>query len=294
MLITGSCGFLGRYLCHEFADCDVTTLGLNPRNNIVCDLALNIPGFSRGFDLVVHAAGDARADKAESVNHQGTINLCKGLEANPPKELVFISTVQVYGKTEGEEFDETTPIVPITNYGISKHRAEEYLKQWCKKHNVILTILRPSLIVGTGMKGTLRSMVNGIYRGYYHHIKGNEARRSVVHASDVSLVVKKIAPIGGEFNVTDGENPSVYDLAEAFAYRMGDKRIYTMPTWMAKTAAKLGDIFAPSKSPITTPKLGQLTGTLTFNSDAITKVIDWTPNKVTHYLRTHNYDENSL
>ena len=257
-------------------------------------MSLNNPTFSKGFDLVVHAAGDSRPEKAEPVNHQGTINLCKGLEANPPKEFVFISTVQVYGKTEGENFSEETVIEPTTNYGKSKHHAEMFLQQWCEKFGVILTILRPPLIVGTGMKGTLRSMVNGIYRGYYHHIKGNEARRSVIHATDVSTVVRKISPIGGAYNVTDGDNPSVYDLAEALAFRMGDKRIYSLSMKSVKLLAKFGDIVCRSKFPITTQKLSQLTNTLTFNGDAICQKIDWTPNKVTHYLRTHNYDENSL
>lgn len=294
MLITGSCGFLGRYLCHEFNDCDVTTLGLNPRNEIVCDLSLCAPEFSRGFDLVVHAAGDSRPDKAEPVNHHGTINLCRGLEATPPKQLVYISSVQVYGKSEGEDFDESTPIEPATNYGKSKHNAERFLTKWCDEREVTLSIIRPALIVGTGMKGTLRSMVNGIYRGYYHHLKGNNARRSVIHASDVSLVVRKIASIGGTYNLTDGVNPSVHELAEALAFRMGDKRIYTMPMGLARFAAKVGDLVCPSRFPITTTRLAQLTSTLTFNSDAITSAIDWKPNCVTHYLRTHNYDENSL
>lgn len=269
-------------------------MGLNPRNNIVCDLSSNIPEFSRHFELVVHAAGDVRPDKAESVNHQGTINLCKGLEANPPKQFVFISSVQVYGKSEGEDYDESTPIEPTTSYGKSKHNAEKYLTQWCAERGVTLSIIRPALIVGTGMKGTLRSMVNGIYRGYYYHLKDNEARRSVIHATDVSNVVNKIASIGGTFNLTDGVNPSVYELAEALAYRMGDKRIYTMPMKMAKLIAKIGDVVSPSKFPLTTAKLSQLTNTLTFNSDAIAAKIDWKPNSVTNYLRTHNYDENSL
>ncbi|MBR3766337.1 MAG: NAD-dependent epimerase/dehydratase family protein [Muribaculaceae bacterium] len=294
MLITGSCGFLGRYLCHEFSDCDVTTLGLNPNNNIVCDLSINVPKFSRGFDLVVHAAGDPRNEKADAVNHFGTINLCKGLEADPPREFVFISSVQVYGKTKGEDYDESEPIEPFTEYGKSKAKAEEFLKQWCCERGVKLSIIRPPLIVGTRMKGTLRSMVNGIYRGYYFHFKNNSARRSVVHAVDVSHVVRLISPIGGIFNVTDGAHPSVYDLAEAFAYRMGNRRIYTIPMWMARLAAKCGDVVGYNNSPITTVKLSHLTDTLTFNSDAISKVIDWTPNVVTNYLRTHNYDENSL
>ena len=280
-------------MCHEFSDCDVTTLGLNPRNEVVCDLSSSVPRFQRRFDVVVHAAGDARSQMADAVNYQGTINLCKGLDANPPQEMVFISSVQVYGKEEGVDYDESTTANPITEYGISKYKAEQFLHQWCEKHSVKLSIIRPPLIVGTRMKGMVRSMVNGIYRGYYYHIQGNDARRSVVHASDVSAVVRKIAPVGGTYNVCDGVSPTVHDLAEALAYRMGDKRIYTISAKRAKLLARIGD-FLGEKSPLNTKKLEHLTQTLTFNGDAITSVIDWTPNSVTEYLRTHNYDENSL
>lgn len=242
----------------------------------------------------MHAAGDIRPEKSNSVNFTGTINLCKSLENNPPKQLVYISSVQVYGKTSGENLDESTPVNPTSPYGKSKHDAETYLIEWSKAHNVILTILRPPLILGTGMKGTLRSMVNGIYRGYYHHIKGNQARRSIIHATDVAKVVKLIAPIGGTYNITDGANPSVYDLAEALSYRIGNKRIYTISMKFAKFLAKIGDIINSDKFPLTSKKLTQLTETLTFNGDAIKNAIDWKPNIVTHYLRNHNYDENSL
>lgn len=271
----------------------MTTLGLNTRNEIVCDLSMCVPEFTRKFDLVVHAAGDQRPEKAESVNHQGTVNLCRGLEHNPPRELVFISSVQVYGKDSGENYDESTPVNPKTEYGKSKYNAEQFLKKWCESHSVTLTILRPPLIVGSRMKGLLRSMVNGIYRGYYFHIKDNESHRSMIHATDVSIVVRKISSFGGIYNITDGINPSVCDLAEALAYRMGNKRIYTIPMPLVKFAVRIGDKIGYS-APITTQKMLHLTQTLTFNSDAISRVIDWTPNSVVEYLRTHNYDENSL
>lgn len=284
---------MGRYLCHEFNDCDVTTLGLNHRNDIVCDLSKSKPIFNRRFDLVVHAAGDPRPEKSDAVNHVGTRNLCKGLENNPPREFVFISSVQVYGKDCGVNYDESTPIDPKTEYGKSKYNAEQFLIEWCNRYSVTLTILRPPLIVGTRMKGLLRSMVNGIYHGYYFHIKGNDTRRSVIHATDVSLVVRKISSKGGIYNITDDVAPSVYDLAEALAYRMGDKRIYSLPMAFVKFVAKIGDIVGYS-FPITTQKLSHLTQTLTFNSDAIKNAIEWSPNSVVEYLRTHNYDENSL
>ena len=204
-----------------------------------------------------------------------------------------MSSVQVYGKEEGEDYDESTIPAPTTEYGKSKYNAEQYLVEWCEKYSVKLSIIRPPLIVGTRMKGLMRSMVNGIYRGYYFHIGGNEARRSVVHATDVSAVAKKISSVGGVYNVCDGVSPTVHDLAEALAYRMGNKRIYTISMKKAKFFAKIGN-FLGGIVPISIYKLSHLTTTLTFNGDAITKVIDWKPNSVTEYLRTHNYDENSL
>lgn len=267
-------------------------MGLNPFNDYECDLSIKIPDFTSNFELVVHAAGDTRPEKSASVNLEGTRNLCKALVNNPPQQLVFISSVQVYGKSIGDNFDETLQPQPITEYGKSKYDAEKYLTEWCKTHNVKLSVLRPPMIIGTGMKGTLRSMVNGIYRGYYRHIKENEARRSIIHAIDVASAVKAIAPIGGTYNITDRDNPTVHDLAEALAYRIGNKRIYSISMKKARLLAKLGDRF--SFIPFSTAKLKQLTDTLTFNSDAISLAIDWQPHCVTNYLRTHNYDENSL
>lgn len=251
-----------------------------------------MPHFSRHFDTVIHAAGDCLPNKAFNVNFNGTCNLCRALEYAPPRQLVYISTVQVYGITSGMDIDEAVTPAPKTEYGISKFKAEEYLRQWCAANNVILTILRAPLIMGTGMKGTLRSMVNGINNGYYFHIKGNNARRSIIHATDVARAAKDLAPAGGTYNITDDSHPSIRDLGEALAYRIGNRRIFTFPAGIVKLAAKLGDRFPAV--PFSSRRYNQLTTTLTFNSDAILKVIDWRPHNVVNYLRTHNYDENSL
>ncbi len=261
-------------------------------NDVVCDLSANTPHFSQRFDLVVHAAGDSREQWASKVNVDGTRNLCKGLETMPPKQLVYISSVQVYGISSGTEIDETTIPQPKTEYGKSKYQAEEYLRQWCNDHRVTLSILRVPLIMGTGMKGTLRAMVNGIHNGYYFHFKGNEAYRSIIHAIDVARVSRLLAPIGGTYNISDRCHPSVYELGEAIAHRLGGKRIFTLPMGLVKFIAKIGD--KCPVIPFSTTRMEQLTTTLTFNSDAISRIIDWQPIDVVNYLRTNNYDESSI
>jgi nucleoside-diphosphate-sugar epimerase len=284
---------LGRFLCNEYNDCRVTSLGLDSANDIICDIANNKPALSVRFDTVIHAAGSTYHENAMEVNLNGTINLCEALSNNPPQQFVFISSVQVYGIDSREDIDESTPANPTTPYGKSKLQAEQYLAQWCNSHNVTLSILRPALIMGTGMKGTLLSMVKGISDGYYFHIKGNDARRSIVHALDVAKAARLIAPIGGTFNLTDNTHPTVHDLAESIALRIGGKRIYTLPRWCVNIAAKIGDIMG-DKAPLSSKKLQQITNTLTFNSDAISKVIDWTPVNVSEYLRNHQYTDNDI
>ncbi len=227
-----------------------------------------------------------------SVNYDGTRRICEALEKDLPREMVYISSLSVYGLIEGENIDESTPLKPTTEYGISKLKAEQHLTEWCEKHSVRLSILRPALIVGTGMKGTLGSMVRGINAGYYFHIKGNEARRSVVHAYDVARATRLIAPIGGTYNLADGVHPTVHDLAEAIAHRMGDKRISTLSQRMVKIAARIGDIVGII--PFSTARLSQLTQTLTVSTAAIESVIDWQQRNVVDFLLTHEYDENDL
>src|SRR5690554_2651640 len=104
LLFTGASGFLGRNIMPILEkQYEVKTLGLEG-DDIVANIATNIPEISEEFDIVLHAAGKAHAiPKTESekqsffdVNYQGTVNLCKALEKTTlPRAFVFISTVAV-------------------------------------------------------------------------------------------------------------------------------------------------------------------------------------------------------
>lgn len=54
---------------------------------------------------------------------------------------------------------EDHPLNGDTPYAKSKIMAEEYLIRWCQKNNVILGILRPSLLAGKNALGNLGAMV---------------------------------------------------------------------------------------------------------------------------------------
>ena len=83
-----------------------------------------------------------------NVNVLGTINLLEGLiKSNLPKQFIFISTVSVYEKIEGESINEDSPLLAVDPYGKSKIEAESISRKWCENHNIVCTILRLPLVV---------------------------------------------------------------------------------------------------------------------------------------------------
>ena len=218
LLFTGGTGFLGNnimpILSNEY---DVTTIGITPNDMIQSNLAKDIPTLLEHYEVVLHACGKAHlVPKTEAekqvffdVNYQGTINLCSALErVGVPKSFVFISTLSVYGVKTGEMIDETHPLDGTSPYAKSKIMAEEYLTDWAKKNNVVLSILRPSLMVGPNAPGNLGAMVNGIKEGRYFNINHGTARKSLLMVYDIANVLPKLVDKGGVYNICDDTHPS--------------------------------------------------------------------------------------
>ena len=105
------------------------------------------------------------------------------------ESIYFISTVAVYGCEYGENITEEHPLNGTTPYAVSKRMAEEYLQEWCHNHNVILGILRPSLIAGPNPPGNLGAMIKGIESGKYFSIGGGKVRKSVLMVEDIARLV---------------------------------------------------------------------------------------------------------
>jgi len=295
LLVAGAGGFLGKYVMRELSDrhlTDVDTLGLKSSDSVVCDLIHDVPELPYRYETVINLVGTCRKANAGNVNIATVEHLLAALDAALPREMVYVSSVEVYGRTEGEGYTEETIPAPESVVGRAKLRTEEVLAQWCTERGVKLTILRCPPIVGTGMEGPLRSLVNSIYRGTYHHIDDETSRVSVVHAVDVARAIVDLAPIGGLYNFTDGVDPTRHDLAEAFAFRLQNKRIYTLRARRARMTARIAD-FIPFAG-YGTAKLAERYRSLTYSSDKAAALLRWRPNSVTDYLRTHNYDENSL
>ncbi len=203
---------------------------------------------------------------------------------------LMVSSTDIYGPGCPLQADEDTPVDSSSEWAA---RERDFSRAAGAMH-LVPVILRCPDIVATGMTGFPRKLAEAVYRAVYYKFPGNEARRSVVHATDIGRVAAALASGGlpqtsGRetliYNLTDGTDPLIDELAEAFAYRMGNKRISTLSTrpqqWFGRKV--YGE-----------RRYASYTTSRTFSSARIALDLAFRPTGVCNYLRTHVYDENSL
>ncbi len=287
ILLTGQNGFLGKVLLKTLKtnkETIIKTCSRSQNSDFPLDLSIKMPNFQTKFDTVIHTAGSAHIvpinDYDSHLFHQtnviGTNNLLKSLTKVTPNHFVFISSVSVYGLSEGLLINETFPLLAKDPYGKSKIDAEFVVKKWCEEHNVICTILRLPLIIGVNPPGNLRLMIQAIEKGYYFNIGGGTAKKSMVLASDIAKFILKAAEIGGTYNLTDGMHPSLNELTKSISTNLDKSFVPNMPLFIAKVLAKIGDKLGNS-FPINSNKLKKITSTLTFDDSKARIAFGWNP-----------------
>ena len=286
ILFTGGTGFLGKNAMPVLKErYEVTTCGITKNDMIKANFVTDVPELPEKYDIVLHACGKAHVvPKTEAekkaffdVNYTGTKHLCEALEkVGVPKAIVFISTVAVYGCEYGDLITEEHPLEGKTPYAKSKIMAEEYLTEWCKKNNVVLGILRPSLLAGRDAPGNLGAMVNGVRRGFYMNIAGGKVIKSILMAEDIARILPSLVEKGGTYNVCDTRQPSFGELSVSVAKQLGKGKPMNIPYWVAWCMAKVGDLLG-SKAPINSYKLEKMTKSLTFSNEKARKELEWEP-----------------
>ncbi len=292
MLLTGASGFLGGEIIKTLGAAKIKTLSRH-NADYIADLRNEVPILNETFETVIHAAGKAHMipktpeEKQDffNVNLQGTQNLLTALEKSGlPQHFVLISTVAVYGAESGTLINEDSPLRASDPYGQSKIEAENLVTEWVNKHKVTLTILRLPLLAGPNPPGNLKSMINGIKKGYYFNIAGGKAKKSMVLAVDVASIIPITAPIGGTYNLTDGCHPSFHELSALIAQQVGKSIPNNIPAFMARLMALAGDIIG-KKSPINSDKLKKIMSDLTFDDAKARKLLGWQPTPVLKGLK---------
>ena len=150
------------------------------------------------FDVVNHHAAqmDVRRSVAEphydaDVNILGSINLIECSKKFGVKRFIYISSGgAVYGEPEYLPCDETHPVNPICQYGVSKHTVEHYLFLYKVNYGLNYTVLRYPNVYGPrqdprGEAGVVAIFLGKMLSDKQVTINGDgEQQRDYVYVSD--------------------------------------------------------------------------------------------------------------
>lgn len=191
----------------------------------------------QGVDVVIHAAARAHVMREEAqdplteyrrVNVQGTSNLARRAAAAGVRRFVFISSIKVNGEATlpGRPFTADDVLAPEDAYGISKAEAETDLRRIAQETGMEVTIIRPPLIYGPGVKGNFSSLIDWVRRGLPLPLGGiAHNRRSLVGLDNlVDLIwvcVEHPKAANQTFLISDGEDLSMAELLRRISKALG-------------------------------------------------------------------------
>lgn len=184
ILVTGANGFVGKAVCGHLLGLGKNVRGA-VRGNLLASYQVQAPSLTadanwtaqlENVDVVVHCAArvhvmlDTATDPLaafRAVNTEGTLNLAKQAINAGVRRFIFISSIKVNGEhTEpGQPFDEIVQSPPQDPYGRSKYEAEQALMALATESEMTVTIIRPPLIYGNGVKANFASMVKWVRKG---------------------------------------------------------------------------------------------------------------------------------
>lgn len=265
-LVTGANGMVGRSLCNQLRErghfvraafrSDAARAG-GGENIAVGSFHAHTDWSAavKNIDVVVHLAArvhvmnDEAADplaEFRKVNVAGTLALARQAGMSNVKRIVFVSSVKVHGEYTllGESFSELDLPAPKDDYALSKHEAERGLTRLMTETGMEITIIRPPLIYGPGVKANFGTLARAVHHGWILPLGGIKNKRSMValdNLVDFIFTCSTHPRAANEvFLVSDGQDMSTTELVYGLASAVGvHARLVTLPAWAVNKAGAL-------------------------------------------------------
>jgi len=260
-LVTGGTGFIGSHLLSflhrnniEINLISRCTHGIGFVNNYICDLSNeDVPHDAiNNVDAVFYLAGIFNNKSAQysdyyNINVNAPLSLLNLSIKNRVKSFIYVSSVKA------GMFDAcASTALPKKNtceyfYAKSKFEAEKEILEVGKNNDINVSIIRPSLVYGSGVNGNLQRMIWAIKNKKFPPIPDTNNKRSMVHVDDLIEVIYLSSideRANGEiFIVTDLQSYSTKDiyLSILSGLAMTPYR-WSVPKSIFYIVSKVGDI----------------------------------------------------
>lgn len=244
-LITGGQGFLGTALIHripkdhKFVVLDKVVRNGTTSSVISCDVTSQA-SLRRAFDrikpqIVVHLAAVTGVERCNAdpslsfeTNVLGTFNVALA-SANVNAHLIFASSREVYGETQGENSAEADPCHPNNFYGTTKLIGEQLIQAVAKLRGLRYTILRFTNLYGPrGDQYIVALVVKKLLAGESVTILGGQQTLNMLYVDDAAeaiLAAAKDPNATNEiFNIGSPEEISVEELIMRMVSHVGTEK----------------------------------------------------------------------
>ncbi len=237
MLVTGSDGFVGRWLMSHLAASGDVAIGLDPAVDVTDAPALRAAVVGTEPDAIVHLA--AQASVAQSweqplatfaVNATGTLHLTEAALACPhPPRVLLVGSAEVYGIVGPEDLPlrEDRPLAPVSPYALSKATAEQIGRQAWLGRGLEVVSARPFNHSGPGqapgfvIPSLARQIVDSDRSGATAISVGDTSvRRDLTDVRDVVRAYRLLLAAGtpGQvYNVCRGQSTEIAEVGRRLA-----------------------------------------------------------------------------
>lgn len=237
MLVTGSDGFVGRWLMRHLADVGDDAIGLDPAVDLIDAPTVLAAVVAVEPDAVVHLA--AQASVAQSweqplatfaVNATGTLHLIEAARACPqPPRVLLVSSAEVYGVVEPDDLPlrEDRPLAPVSPYALTKATAELIGRQAWLGRGLEVISARPFNHTGPGqasgfvVPSLARQIVDSERSGAAAIAVGDiSVRRDLTDVRDVVRAYRLLLDTGTpghSYNVCRGESTEIAEIGRRLA-----------------------------------------------------------------------------
>ena len=266
VLVTGATGFVGSVLCETLGEAgyrvraalrsDRPVPAAIAEKTIVGDIggATDWTAALDGVDCVVHTAARVHvmhdaATNAElymESNVRGTAQLATASVRAGVERFVYLSSIKVNGEETpaGRCYTADDPPQPLDDYGVSKWRAEQSLREIAQGTALTFAIVRPPLVYGAGVRANFLRLMNWVHKGIPLPLGAVDNRRSLVSVWNLCSLVQHLLANERSRNrtwlVSDGEDLSTPALIRGIARAMGKPaRLPAVPVGMLVAGGKL-------------------------------------------------------
>jgi nucleoside-diphosphate-sugar epimerase len=264
LLITGVTGFVGSNLVKYFsALSDYSVVGHTryvdkTKEQFCADKLEIIAEYSSSIldqlkiDYVIHLAGIAhdlsnryKPDDYYRVNYEGTKSAYDEFLKSKASKFVFVSSIKAAVDIACEPITEEVIPNPITDYGKSKLKAEQYILSKTAPLGKYFYILRPSMIHGPGNKGNLNLLYRFVKTGIPFPFGVFDNQRSFLSIDNFDFAIRQLLQkeiASGIYHLADDGFISTKELYKVIAASIGKKpMVLNIPrSWILTVASILG------------------------------------------------------